>query len=80
MSEPFLSFEIKEHDDRDNNHDPPQNEVGMRVIEFRHIFKVHPVNASDEGEGDEDGGEDGQYFHDIIDAVAGISLVEVYLI
>ena len=32
----------------------------------RHVDEVHPIQAGEEGQGDEDGADDGQHLHDLV--------------
>ena len=79
-SEPFFALEEEEHGGGDEGHDAPKDEVGGAVVEFGHVVEVHAVDAGNEGERDEDGGEDGEDFHHVVGFVADVGLEHVDLV
>jgi len=44
---------------------------------FRHVFKIHAVNAYDESQGDENGRDDGEYFHHAVHFIAQPGHVQI---
>ena len=42
----------------------------MLTLEFGHVLEIHAVDANQQGERDKDDSNDGQHFHDLIQAVA----------
>jgi hypothetical protein len=69
-SHPLLPPEIEIHADADPEHDAPEAEVAVPPFKLGHVLEVHAVHAGKEGQGHEDRCNDGQHFHDLVQAVA----------
>lgn len=75
-SQPLLSFKVEEHQQGHNEHEAHGQGVAVGPVELGHVpatglgIEIHAVDACDEGERDEDGGDDGEHLHDFVHAVA----------
>lgn len=76
--QPLAFLEIEDHSHGNGDHDAPQYKVAVFGVELRHVGEVHSVNAGNEAERDEDGGNDGKYFHDLVHAVAYAGEVHIH--
>ena len=77
MLQPFFAFEEDEHTDEDDDHHAPNHKVPPRPLKFGHVGEIHPVDSSDKRQRNEDGGDDGQHFHDFVHAIADAGKVNI---
>ena len=77
MLPPAFAFEVNGEAEASEDDSEPDKGVTHTPVEFGHDVEVHAVEAGDEGEGDEDGGDDGEDFHDLVHFVADGGEVEV---
>ena len=62
----------------DNNHEHTDDRhIRVSVRQLRHIFKIHAVPASDEGQREKDGGNDSQILHIPVLTRIHLSLVDI---
>lgn len=72
--DPAFVLEIQEKAARDEEHQSEGEGVSVAPGEFRHVggfggVEVHAVDAGDPTERHEDGRDDGEHFHDFVEAV-----------
>src|SRR4030042_3571276 len=77
ISEPSFSTEIEEHGQGDGQHQPQGGRVAPGPFQLRHVFEIHAVNPGQEGEGHKDGGNDGEDFHDFVQAVVDAGKINI---
>lgn len=67
---PFFLFEIIKHGKKKNDHNAPQNKIGIFVVQFRDIIKVHSINTRNKGKWNKYGSYNGKYLHNLIHFIA----------
>jgi small-conductance mechanosensitive channel len=73
--DPALAPEVDQEQCDDHHHRAQGHQVAKAPAQFRHIpwgsrVEVHAVEPRDEAEGDEEGRDDSQHFHDLVHPVA----------
>ena len=51
--------------------------VAIMPLQLRHVLEVHAVDPRQKGEGHEDGGDDGEDLHDLVQAVADAGEIDI---
>ncbi|MNW11089.1 hypothetical protein D3C71_2084490 [compost metagenome] len=62
-------MEPEDHPSAQSQHHSKHYKISIFSIKFRHIDEIHAVNASDQRQGHEDRGDDGQRLHDAVHPV-----------
>src|SRR5690606_36940156 len=78
MLKPFLSFKVKKHENKYDNHHAPKYEITVFVMQFWHIVKVHSVNTSNKCEWNKNSSYDGQLFHNFIHFIADNAHIHIH--
>ena len=73
--EPIFFTEKNDHDQPNRNHQQPNKWVTKGPLQFRNVFKIHPINSGNKSEWNKDRGNNCQHFHNIIHAVTEIGLL-----
>lgn len=74
---PFLVFQINKYRYGSDNHQSPGKEITVSPAQFRHPLEVHSPDTGQEGQGDEDGRNNGELFHDAVHPLVVVRQVEV---
>ena len=61
----FCPAEADAEDD-DGKAEQEYGEIAVFPIQLRHVFEIHAIPACNERQGEKDGGDDGEDFHDFI--------------
>ena len=72
----FFPAEADAEDD-DGKAEQEYGEIAVFPIQLRHIFEIHSVPACNERQGEKDGGDDGEDFHDFILPDVDLGLVNL---
>jgi len=72
----FFPAEADAEDD-DDKAEQEYGEIAIFPIQLRHIFEIHAVPACNERQGEKDGGDDGEDFHDFILPDVDLGLVNL---
>ena len=55
--QPFLFTEKQKTQQDDREADDDDDGIGIRIVQFRHVLKVHAVPAHDQGQGHKNSGD-----------------------
>ena len=72
----FFPAEADAEDD-DDKAEQEYGEIAIFPIQLRHIFEIHAVPACNERQGEKDGGDDGEDFHDFVLPDVDLGLVNL---
>ena len=77
FSQPFLPLEEPHESQHDGEAHAGYGWVAVAPVELGHIGEIHAVPAGEEGEGQKDGGNDGEHFHEVVLLNGKLGLVGV---
>jgi len=75
--EPYHSAEEHQHGQSHAEPDQPKKGIPVRPFHLRHVLVIHPADANEASQRDENGGSDGQARHELIHPVADTGKVHV---